>query len=287
MNYVLLNDKIKMKSICNYIFAVMKSWLGLLVTYTLLFSSCKQQDKATTQATSEQVQVLNQLQQQVKQHPDSASTRMRLVNAFDSLGMYKEALSQTDSLILRDSLNNGLWFAKAQLQESNKDTLAAIKSYGRALNIYPSVEAQLSLANLFAETKNAKALIICKNLEGMGMDRETDASCNFITGVYYARTGNKPQAISYFDKAISNNYTLMEAYMEKGFLYYDDKKYDVALKVFETAITVNNLYADAYYWKAKCYEAMGNKDEALTNYKRSLGLDKQLKEAADAVKRQE
>lgn len=275
-----------MKSLLNYTFAVMKCWLIIIIVGTFLFA-CKQKDTSTTQATPEQTEVLNRLQQQVKQNPDSASTRMRLVNAFDSLQMYKEALAQTDSLIKRDSLNNGLWFAKAQLLESSKDTAGAINSYERALNIYPSVEAQLSLANLFAETKNPKAMMICNNVQGRGMDRETDASCDFITGVYYARTGNKAQALSYFDKAISNNYTLMEAYMEKGFIYYDDKKYNDALKVFETAITVNNLYADAYYWKAKCNEAMGDKEEALVNYKRSLGLDKQLKEAADAIKRLE
>jgi tetratricopeptide (TPR) repeat protein len=121
----------------------------------------------------------------------------------------------------------------------------------------------------------------------MGMGRETDASCNFIAGVYYARTGDKKQALESFDKAIANNYTLMEAHMEKGFVYYEDKKYPDAQKVFEKAITVNNMYADAYYWIAKCNEAMGNKEEAVTNYKRSLGLDKQLKEAAEAIKRLE
>ncbi len=247
--------------------------------------SCGQKDETIKQATNEQIQIIYNLKQQLKQKPDSASLRMQLVNVLDSLAMYKEAIAQTDSLIKRDSLNNGLWFTKAQLLESNKDTAEAIKSYERALRIYPSVEAQLSLANLLAETKNARSLLICRNISQMGLGRETDASCNFIAGVYYARSGNKQQALNLFDKAIANNYTLMEAYMEKGFIYYESKQYANALKVFETAITVNKLYPDAYYWKAKCYETIGNKEEALVNYKRSLGLDKNLKEAAEAVKR--
>ncbi len=89
------------------------------------------------------------------------------------------------------------------------------------------------------------------------------------------------------DRCINNNYTYMEAYMEKGFIYYDAKKFDDALKVFQQAITVNNLYADAYYWEAKCYEAKGNKQDAILNYQRSLGLDKNLKEAKEALKRLE
>jgi tetratricopeptide (TPR) repeat protein len=262
-------------------------------TLTLVFIlasfvvSCRQAGEAstTTNATDEQLQSINELKLKLQQNPDSASARMKLVNVLDSLGMYKEALAQTDSLIKRDSLNNGLWFAKAQLLESNKDTAEAIRSYERAIRIYPSVEAQLNLANLFAETKNSKALSICKRVRRIIPARETDASCDFIEGVFYARRGNQQQAITLFNKAIANNYTMMEAYMEKGFIYYESKNYNDALKVFETAITVNNMYADAHYWKAKCYEAIGNKKEAIANYKRALGLDKRLREAAEGIMR--
>lgn len=234
-----------------------------------------------------QLQSIDQLKNGILRYPDSAGLRMQLINTYDSLNRYKEAISQTDSLINKDSLNNGLWFTKAQLQEDNKDTADAIKSYTRAVNIYPSTEAQLHLANLMAEIKNAKALSICENILKLGMDRETDADCYFISGIYYARTGAGKQALQYFDRAINSNYTLMEAYMEKGFVYYESKNYNEALKVFETVITISNTYADAYYWRAKCEEALGNKADAVLDYKRSLGLDKQLKEAGEAIKRLE
>jgi len=262
----------------------MKYW-KLVFILSAFIISCVQNDETTKNVTSEQSQLINDLKKEVQQNRDSASLRMQLVNALDSVGLFKEAIEQTDSLIKRDSLNNGLWFTKALLFESNKDTAEAIRSYERALHIYPSVETQLNLANLLAETKNARSLLICRNVSRMGLGRETDASCNFIAGVYYARSGKSQQALNLFDKAINNNYTLMEAYMEKGFIYFESKSYGDAVKVFETAITVNKMYPDAYYWKAKCFEAMGNKEEALENYKRSLGLDKNLKEAAGAVER--
>jgi tetratricopeptide (TPR) repeat protein len=262
----------------------MKIWMAISVV--LIFTlSCRENDKKTI--TSNAKQITDQLKSEIKQYPDSAGLRMQLINTFDSLKMYKEAISQTDSLIQKDSLNNGLWFTKAQLQEDNKDTSNAITSYTRAVNIYPSPEAQLHLANLLAETKNPKALKICENVREMGLGRETDADCNFIAGIYYARTGEGKQAQQLFDRAINDNYTLMEAYMEKGFVYFDNKNYDGALKVFETAITVNNTYADAYYWRAKCREALGKKPDAILDYKRSLALDKQLNEAAEAIKRLE
>lgn len=274
------------KAVTDIYFCEMKKLIFIFIISSFIVA-CTNNDKAGAPVDQAKLKVIGDLSKQVKENPDSAGLRMKLVNSFDSLKMYKEAIAQTDSLIKKDSLNNGLWFTKAQLQEDNKDTAAAIRSYEKALNIYPSIEAQLSLANLFAESKNQNALKICKNVSAMGLGRETDASCNFIAGIYFARTGDKKQALQLFDKAINDNYTLMEAYMEKGFIYYDNHNYPQALQTFETALTINKTYADAYYWKAKCNEAMGNKPEAILNYKRSLGLDKQLKEAQEAIKRLE
>lgn len=225
------------------------------------------------------------LTKQVEQNPDSIGLRMKLINSLDSLKLYDKAIANTDSLIKRDSLNSGLWLTKAQLQENNKDTSNAITSYKRALRIYPSVDAQLYLANLFAETKNPDALKLCANVKKMRLGRENDANSNFIAGIYFSRTGNEKQALELFDQAINDNYTLMEAYMEKGFIYYDNKKFSDAQKIYDKAITVNNTYADAYYWKAKCLEAMGNRADALTNYERALGLDRQMQAAREAIDR--
>lgn len=264
----------------------MRSWIFTIIVSVIAFS-CGPSDTYEKPPNTSEPGLIGKQMSDIRQYPDSAALRMRLISSYDSLRMYKEAISQTDSLIKRDSLNNGLWFTRGQLQEDSGDTIAAINSYTTAIRIYPSVEAQLHLANLYAETKNINAVSICRNVLQLGMGREIEADCYFIAGIYYSRTGAGKQAVELFDKAINENYTLMEAYMEKGFIYYDSKKYEKALKVFETAITVNNSYADAYYWKAKCHEALGNKSDAILNYKRSLGFDKQLKEAAEAIKRLE
>ncbi|TDH21472.1 tetratricopeptide repeat protein [Segetibacter sp. 3557_3] len=262
----------------------MKTFWFAAVLLTML-SACTDQrnNNAADRSTEEQRALVVALQEQVKQYPDSAGARMRLVNAMDSLGMYKEAIAHTDSMIIRDSLNNGLWFARGQLQESNEDTQQAIESYRKAISIYPSVESQLSLANLYAERADPRALAICTNVAKMGLGRESDAHSSFIAGVYYARKGDAARADSLFDQCINNDYTYMEAYMEKGFIRYDSKDYPSALQVFQRAITVNNTYADAYYWQAKTYEAMGNKQEAILNYQRALGLDKNLSQARAAL----
>ena len=168
------------------------------------------------------------------------------------------------------------WFAKGSVAEDAQDTATAIMSYTFASHIYPSPDALLSLANIYAERKSDSAIYYCSQVRSLNMGREFDAHCDFITGVYYARTNNKQKALQYFDDCIHANYTYMDAYIEKGLVYFDKGNYTEALQVFKLASTINNLYADAYYYQARCYEMMNMKDSAVLRFKQSLQLDNSL-----------
>ncbi len=218
-------------------------------------------------------------------HPDSFGLRLQLVDALDSLGAYGKAVSQMDSMILRDSLNYGLWYRKALVQQNMEDTMGALQSLRYAIRIYPAPDAMLTAANLLAEKKDPDALDIVQQISNFRLGREYDAHSYFITGIYYARTGDKKKAIEAFDACVYNDFNYMEAYMEKGFLLYDDKKIQEAKKVFETVITVKKTYADGYYWLAKCAEVLSMRAEAVTNYQKALTLDPALVQASDALKR--
>ncbi len=228
---------------------------------------------------------LKNLYQKVQQHPDSTGLRLQLAYMLDSLNEHKKALQQLATLIAKDSLNYGLWFTKGEIAENGMDTLLAMESYSKAAKIYESPDALLALANLYAERKNGRAIILCSRVKALGLGREYDAHSAFIVGVYYARKGNRENAIKMFDECIANNYTYMEAYIEKGLVYFDEKKYDEALQVFEFAATVDNLYADAYYYQARCYEMMNKKDSAIEKFQQSLRLDNNLIEAKEGLKR--
>ena len=225
------------------------------------------------------------LQQQVAQHPDSVGARLRLAIELDSIDQYAPALKQMDTLIKKDSSNYGLWYTRGQIEEDAKDTANAITSYSKAIQVYASPDAMLSLANIYAEQKNPRSLLICNQVRQLGLGRDYDASSNFIAGVFNARTGQQQLALNLFDKCIQDDYTYMEAYIEKGLIYFDAKQYRQALDVFSLAAKVNRLYPDAYYWMGRCYEMMNVKDSAVDNFKQSLALDKDAPETKQALKR--
>lgn len=262
--------------------------IALLGVLTAGFISCKgKSDTKGDKNAGALSPAITRMMQQVKEHPDSTGLRLQLAGILDSATLYKEALAQMDSLISKDSLNYGLWYYKSQVWEHAGDTASAIAGYEQAIRIYPAPEALLSLASLFAEKKDKRALVVCNNVAQMRLGREYDAHCGFIAGVYFARTGDSTRAVQQFNNCIAANYTYMEAYIEKGLVYFDHKNYPQALEVFRFASGINNLYPDAYYYQARAFEMMGQKDSAILRFKQSLSLDKNLKEARAGLQRLE
>jgi tetratricopeptide (TPR) repeat protein len=261
-------------------------YLAVIFSFVILFPACKGDKKdTTTGGTKELPGYVNDLAERVKKYPDSTGLRFRLIDAYDSLGMYHEGIAQADSIINNDSLNNAVWMRKGMLQEKAKDTVGAIISYTRSINIYPAIDAQLYLANIYAERRSDTALLLVNSVSRTMFDNRTLAECDFIAGIYHARKGNRKMAELLFNRCISNDVTFMEAYIEKGLLYYDQKKFDEALKIFQTASSVNGKYADAFYYQARCYEAMGKTQEAISLYRQALSIDPELKEASAALGR--
>ncbi len=258
-------------------------WIPAIALFFLV--ACQQQEKKLIQEEAELPAEAKRLYSAVSEYPDSISLRVQLVNALDSAGALPLALAQMDSLIKRDSVNFGIWFHKAQLSEKAMDTAMALYCYQTAARIYPAPDALLSMANLLAEKKNVQAIKICDEVESMRLGREYLAHASFIKGIYFARTGEITKALTFLDRCIGNDYQYMEAYMEKGFLFYDNKQTDKAIGIFEKALEVRATYADASYWLAKCFETKGEKEKAIVQYQKTLVLDPGIKEANEALRR--
>lgn len=265
----------------------MKPILSFLML-ALLAASCSSPDQPATENGPVQEIIpdnARSLMRLLEQYPDSVALRLQLVNALDSAGSIRTALGQMDSLTTRDSGNYGIWYYQAQLLEKAGDTTRALQAYQQAIRIYAAPDAMLSIANLLAERKDKQALQVCDEVERLRLGREYQAHTRFIKGIYHARIADTERALEMFDQCIGNDYQYMEAYMEKGFIYFDKNDLPHAIEVFEKAIQVRPTYADACYWLGKCFEQQGQKDKAIAQYRQSLVLDPGITEAQTALKR--
>ena len=173
---------------------------------------------------------------------------------------------------------------KATLHFENDDTLNAIRSLEHAVNIYPIPEYLIALGTIYAEVKNTKSLIIADALLKTNRSK-SGKDAFFLKGLYYNYTGDKSNAIKYFDSSLHLDFTYMYAYREKAIALYDLGKYDEALQILKRAITIQNNFEEGYYWMGKCYEKLQQPDEAIQSYQNALLYDKNFIEAREALEK--
>jgi tetratricopeptide (TPR) repeat protein len=223
------------------------------------------------------------LQDALKVLPASIPLNMNLVQAYAGEQKFDNALVICNTILEKHPDQPAVLMMKSDLLEQKNDSLGSLRALEQAYQFAPFNEGLCySLAFKYAQGKSPKALALCDSL--LRYDTaERKGEPYYFKGVYYANMNNIPQALSYFDKAIEYDYTFLDAYMEKGKIFYDKKKYDEAAKIFQLALRVSATYADAYYWLGKCQEASGQGEEAKLNYQRAYGLDKSLTEAKEAA----
>ncbi|HET9824036.1 MAG TPA: tetratricopeptide repeat protein [Chitinophagaceae bacterium] len=226
------------------------------------------------------------LQQAMKLLPESIPLQINLVQGYANQQKIDEALTICNIILQKHPDHPAVLMMKSDLLEQKNDSVGSIKALEQAYRLAPfNEDLCYNLAFKYAQARDPKALMLCDSL--LRYDTaERKGEPYYFEGVYYTNINNIPKALSYFDKSIQFDYTFLDAYMEKGKIFYDKKKYDEAAKTFQLALNVSTTYADAYYWLGKCQEATGQKDEARLNYQRAYGLDRSLteaKEAADAI----
>jgi tetratricopeptide (TPR) repeat protein len=222
----------------------------------------------------------------LQQLPNSFLLKLRLARAYDQKNQVDDALLISNELLQTNPEQVDVLKMKAGLLDKKGNIQEAIATLEKAYALAPfDIELNHVLALKYAENKNRRVLKLCDSLikkDPLGLHGEP----YYYKGIYYANVNEKANALEQFNQAISHDYYLLDAYIEKGAIFYEQKKYDDALKAFLLANNISATFPDAYYWMGKCQEALGQKTEAKRNYERAYGLDKSFlnaKEAADRI----
>ena len=217
--------------------------------------------------------------------PESIPLKISLARGYQQKGDLQKAISICNDIIAEYPGQLDALQLKAELLQAQNKNEEAIATLEKAYAYAPGdAELAHSLAFAYAQSKNVKAIALSDSL--IAADKEgKHAEPYYFKGVYYANIGKKAGALVFFNQAIQHDYYFLDAYMEKGNLFFNAKNYKEALETFELAARVSPTFAEAYFWMGKTKEAMGNKAEAKSDYQRAYGLDKTLKEAKEAADR--
>lgn len=232
----------------------------------------------------EETAAMKLLGQCTRTFPSNPEFSRRLSEAYVQRGELREAMTQYDLLLHGDPANFDAWYQKGLLQAQLKDTAAAIASFEKAYTLQPRHLYGISLANLYAETNNIKALQVCNELIGEdSLQSTTDAL--FLKGIYFSNMHQYEQALQQYESCIRKDWKFVEAYIEKGIILFNQQNMDEALNTFAIAAKVSVIYAPAYYWMGRCYEKIGKTADARESYERAVTLGRDYPEAEEALNR--
>ncbi len=252
-----------------------------LIFFLLLAAACNNNKPAEKTITTESAKEL-QLTEVVRQYPDSTLLVENLAQYYRDNGNYDKAIQTVNTVIGKDSLNGRLWDIKATLHFEDGDTLAAIRSYERSIDLDPQPGVIISLGALYAQTKNPLALVMADGLL-FANKAQAEKEALFIKGLYYSSMNDKKTAITFFDKCLALNFSFMEAYREKANALYSLGKYNEALQVLDRAVTLQNNFDEGYFFMGRNLEKLNRLPEAIEMYQRALMYDPEYIEAKQAL----
>jgi tetratricopeptide (TPR) repeat protein len=198
---------------------------------------------------------------------------------------YDEALSHIDYLLHINPDDPAWLFIKADALERKRDTSSALNFYLKADSIagkFP--QARMAILNIYAETRDPKTPAYANMLLKDPASEKIQSDILMMQAIYYNKEGKSDIAESIYSKIIKQDYTFLQAYIEKGLLYYDQQQYKKALDIFTLSTEVKNDFADGYFWMAKAFLKLNQKELAILHFKRSLALDPSIQEAREELK---
>jgi tetratricopeptide (TPR) repeat protein len=226
------------------------------------------------------------LQDCCRKFPSDKDFPAKLAELYTQSNRMQDAIGIYDNILRSDTLNDDAWYEKGLLLEKKGDTPAAILALKNAYTIEPVNTYGLELAHLYAENRNPASLPLCD--AALRRDSSHDLlDPFFIKGIYFSNTEQYKKAIVQFDSCIGRDWKFADAYLEKGIALFKEKDYQPAMESFHMTVKVSETYADGYFWIGRCFEATGNKDQAIAYYRQALIYDKDFREAADRIKRLE
>jgi len=223
------------------------------------------------------------LQDALKRLPTSIGLQILLARGYQSKNQLEKSLTMCNDVIKKYPGQLDALTLKAEILKQQNKNDEALSVLEQAYTYAPGdVDLVHQLAFEYAEAKNPRVLLLADSLIKVDVEKH-HAEPYYFKGLYHENKGNYKEAIKYFDEAIQHDYNFLDAYLDKGQTYYDQKKYSDALKTFQFTTTVFPSEALPYYWIAKSQQALGNNNEARLNYQRAYGLDKTLTEAKDSA----
>jgi len=199
-------------------------------------------------------------------HPDSSGLRLLTAQKLDSVGRFKEALQQMDTLINEDSSKYGLWVVKGGILLDSTDTTGAQAAYSKALSQFKGEEALLAQGVIYALKGQDTCLKIADQLVS------NQAYSHYIKGLFAAQKADTAAALPLLDQSIQLDPGFAQPYCTKARLWMKLGQAANAKAVVLEGLKHNAHSIELLNTAGAVFEAMKEADSARSYYRQSLQI---------------
>lgn len=151
-----------------------------------------------------------------------------------------------------------------------QDTIEALK-YARKSYAMQSINNEAGfLVNYILSMKKDKSILLFSDTLLKNYDEKVFYKIYFFNGRYYENVGQYTNAILWYNKAIAQSWSFLEAYLHKVYCQKKLFKYQEALQTLSVASQVQMPNDELMFEVADCYEHLRDTPNALEYYQYAL-----------------
>ena len=225
--------------------------------------------------------------------------------AFVELEKYKDAIETISKLIKNGFADAKLYYERALLYQSLKDSANYFEDINSALECDPCFdEAYLSRINYYIKQSNfAEAyndmkqvsdfelktdnkyllakicfqlkkyseviLLLTSIYEAKKQEKETD----YYLGISFAETGDYDNALKYLTNALENGFKNKNLFYSLAKTYFNKKNFKTALDFLNKSISIDSSNYEYYWLRARIYYELNNIKLSLQDYDKAIKID--------------
>ncbi|MDQ3052010.1 MAG: tetratricopeptide repeat protein [Bacteroidota bacterium] len=211
------------------------------------------------------------LEKAIALDPENTEAMMRLAELNLIVRQYAESVKLLTKIIEKDKTNTTAWFMRGMNFKENGDTTRAISDFRSAIEADPDYyNAYMQLGILYQIKNDPIAEGYFSNAIKL---RPGSEEALYGRGLWYQDHNNLDKAIQDYTTIVQLNPQNKNAHFNLGYIHQIYLKvYPEAIKHYAQAILADPRYAEAYYNRALCLEAVGNKQDAATDFKIALNV---------------
>ena len=225
------------------------------------------------------------IERALKLDPKDPGAHLKMAKLFMYIQEYNSAFTEINTVLRQDVYNAEGYFLKGMIYKDMKDTVNARSSFQTAVQVDPDYrDAIVQLGLLYSAQKDPLALKYFDNAYRLDT---TDLFPLYARGVYYQNRGEYQLAKDQYREVIVRDNQYTDAHYNTAYILMQQDSIEKARRQYDLLTRIDPADPEAYYNRGLCSELMGNKQEALADYRQAVVFDKNYAEALQGIKRLE